>query len=73
KREYERDVAAGAEIQIPKNYFPDDDPSQQPGNQWRAYAHLLFWNWIYEIYEHMPFDISTIGESGEEALEQTGA
>jgi homoserine O-succinyltransferase len=73
KREYERDVASGAEIQVPKNYFPEDDPSQQPGNQWRAYAHLLFWNWIYEIYEHTPFNISKIGDTGETPLEQTGS
>jgi len=73
KREYERDVATGADIQVPKYYFPDDDPSQRPGNQWRAYAHLLFWNWIYEIYENTPFDISKIGETGETAFGQTGS
>jgi homoserine O-succinyltransferase len=60
-RESERDLAAGAEIQVPKNYFPDDDPSKHPVNHWRSYAHLLFWNWIYEMYENTPYDISEIG------------
>ena len=73
KREYERDLAAGADIQVPKNYFPDDDPSKPPVNHWRSYAHLLFWNWIYEIYENTPHDISEIGETGETPLEQTGS
>ena len=74
QREYERDLATGAEIDMPKNYFPDDDPTQPPVNQWRAYAHLLFWNWIYEIYENTPYDISKIGLAGGAAspLKQTG-
>ncbi len=74
QREYERDLATGAEIDMPKNYFPDDDPTQAPVNQWRAYAHLLFWNWIYEIYENTPYDISKIGLEGSVAspLKQIG-
>jgi homoserine O-succinyltransferase len=73
KREYERDLAAGAEIQLPRNYFPDDDPSKPPVNHWRSYAHLLFWNWIYEIYENTPYDISEIGSAASAPLEQTGS
>ena len=69
KREYERDLAAGRDIQIPKNYFPEDDPSREPNNQWRAFAHLLFWNWINEMYQHAPYDISRIGEPGTTELE----
>ncbi len=61
KGEYERDVAAGELIQIPKNYFPDDNPKRPPTNQWRSYAHLLFWNWIGEMYQGTPFEISQIG------------
>ena len=61
KREYERDVAAGEAIELPKHYFPDDDPAQEPINQWRSYAHLLFWNWINEIYQTTPYDIEQIG------------
>jgi homoserine O-succinyltransferase len=73
KREYERDLAAGVEIDIPKYYFPDDDPAKPPVNQWRAYAHLLFWNWIYEIYENTPYDISKIGNVTAPPLKQTGS
>ena len=62
KREYERDLATDAEIHMPKNYFPEDDPSIPPINQWRSYAHLLFWNWINEMYQNAPYDIAQIGE-----------
>ncbi|MCI4661714.1 MAG: homoserine O-succinyltransferase [Neomegalonema sp.] len=55
-REYQRDVDAGKEIQLPENYFPDDDPSQKPRNRWRGHAHLLFANWLNEIYQNVPFD-----------------
>jgi len=61
KGEYERDLATGQEIQVPRNYFPGDDPKQQPINQWRATAHLLFWNWIGSMYQSTPYDISQIG------------
>ena len=69
KDEYERDLAAGEAIQLPKNYFPDDDPEKPPVNQWRAYSHLLFWNWINEMYQHTPFDISQIGRKPAEVAE----
>ena len=59
--EYERDQAAGRNTGLPLNYFPDDDPSKKPRNCWRAYAHLLFGNWINEMYQTTPFDISQIG------------
>jgi homoserine O-succinyltransferase len=74
KREYQRDVKAGQLIQVPKNYFPADDPKRKPTNQWRSYAHLLFWNWIGEIYQETPYDISRIGErtsAKEAALDKT--
>jgi homoserine O-succinyltransferase len=54
--EYRRDVAAGTPIAKPANYFPDDDPSRQPENRWRSHAHLLFGNWINELYQSTPFD-----------------
>lgn len=58
--EYDRDVAAGLEIQIPRNYFPNDDPTQEPMNLWRAHAHLLFWNWLATVYAGTPFNIEEI-------------
>jgi homoserine O-succinyltransferase len=72
KGEYERDIDAGAEIQLPQNYFPGDDPEQPPVNQWRAYAHLLLWNWINEMYQHTPYDISQIGREGAPTLAEAG-
>jgi homoserine O-succinyltransferase len=61
KEEYDRDVAAGTTINVPMNYYPDDDPSRQPMNRWRSHAHLLYGNWINEIYQATPFDIARIG------------
>lgn len=61
KQEYDRDVAAGGEITLPVNYFPDDDPSRPPLNRWRSHAHLLYGNWINEIYQNTPYDMTAIG------------
>lgn len=61
KAEYDRDVAAGAEINFPCNYFPGDDPSRPPADRWRSHAHLLYGNWINEIYQTTPFDPADIG------------
>ncbi|WP_299934198.1 homoserine O-succinyltransferase [uncultured Pelagimonas sp.] len=61
KEEYDRDVAAGKPINVPANYYPDDDPSQPPQNRWRSHAHLLYCNWINEIYQTTPFKMSDIG------------
>ncbi len=61
KTEYDRDMAAGKEIQVPKNYFPDDDPSRYPKVIWRSHANLLFSNWLnYYVYQETPYDITTI-------------
>ena len=62
KEEYERDVSAGKPIAIPHNYFPDDDPSSEPQNRWRSHAHLLFGNWINQVYQTAPFDLSGVGK-----------
>ncbi|WP_368343699.1 homoserine O-succinyltransferase [Pelagovum sp. HNIBRBA483] len=61
KEEYDRDVAAGTPINVPVNYYPDDDPSQPPQNRWRSHAHLLYGNWVNEIYQSTPYDINEIG------------
>ncbi|WP_194095437.1 homoserine O-acetyltransferase MetA [Marivivens aquimaris] len=61
KEEYDRDVAAGKPINVPANYYPNDDPSQKPQNRWRSHAHLLYGNWINEIYQTTPYDLSAIG------------
>jgi homoserine O-succinyltransferase len=61
KQEYDRDVAEGTAINVPVNYYPNDDPSQAPLNRWRSHAHLLYGNWINEIYQTTPFDMDLIG------------
>ena len=64
--EYQRDLGNaqvdGASIALPVNYFPHDDPNQKPLNRWRSHAHLLFGNWISEIYLTTPFDMARIGQ-----------
>ena len=48
-------------INVPVNYYPDDDPSKPPQNRWRSHAHLLYGNWLTEVYESTPFDLNEIG------------
>ena len=59
--EYWRDTNAGKPIDLPANYFPKNDPRVQPENRWRSHAHLLFGNWINEVYQSTPFDLKDIG------------
>jgi homoserine O-succinyltransferase len=59
--EYFRDREANVPISIPTNYFPDDDWRRQPLNRWRSHAHLLFGNWINQVYQTTPFDVREIG------------
>ncbi len=61
--EYFRDVNAGVPIKMPHNYFPHNDPSLAPQNRWRGHAHLLFGNWINEIYQTTPYDLEEIGKA----------
>ena len=61
KEEYDRDVAAGKPINVPKNYYPEDDPTRVPTNRWRSHAHLLYGNWINQIYQDTPYDLAEIG------------
>lgn len=65
KWEYDRDVSKGLSIEIPKNYYPNNDPSRQPYNTWRAHANLLFSNWLnYYVYQETPFELNVnINES----------
>ena len=59
--EYFRDVNRGLTIELPKNYFPDDDPKNIPPNVWRGHAHLLFSNWLnYFVYQNTPYDLDKI-------------
>mgnify|MGYP001402974415 FL=1 len=54
--EYERDLAKGLDIHMPENYFPNDNPKEEPLNTWRAHTHLLFSNWLnYYVYQETPY------------------
>ena len=61
KGEYDRDVDKGLPIHVPKNYYPQDDPSQVPTVRWRGHANLLFSNWLnYYVYQVTPYDVNQI-------------
>ena len=63
QREYVRDKNLGLLISVPKNYFPDDDDTQDPIVRWRSHANLLYSNWLnYFVYQTTPYDIMTIGQ-----------
>lgn len=60
--EYERDVRAGIDPDVPVNYFPDDDPAREPLCMWRAQAQLLYTNWLnYYVYQTTPYDVTRVG------------
>ena len=60
-REYRRDIAAGKTIAVPRNYFPNDDPTRAPIVSWRSHAHLLYSNWLnYFVYQTTPYDLEKI-------------
>ena len=59
--EYERDRDKGLAIDVPKNYYPGDDPTQLPLVRWRSHANLLFSNWLnYYVYQETPYDLSEL-------------
>lgn len=61
KKEYLRDLSAGLNPEIPKNYFPNDNPAEEPVVRWRAHANLIYSNWLnYFVYQSTPYDINTI-------------
>lgn len=60
--EYERDVRAGIDPDVPVNYFPDDDPTREPPCTWRAQAQLIYTNWLnYYVYQTTPYDVTRVG------------
>jgi homoserine O-succinyltransferase len=61
KLEYDRDFAKGLPINIPKNYYPNDDPTQPPKVLWKSHASLLFTNWLnYYVYQQTPYHLEDI-------------
>lgn len=62
-KEYKRDLAAGKEIKMPVNYYPDDNPDNPPVVCWRSHANLLYSNWLnYFVYQSTPYDINKISQ-----------
>ncbi|MEG0823689.1 MAG: homoserine O-succinyltransferase [Erysipelotrichaceae bacterium] len=59
-KEYFRDLEKGDNIQIPFNYFPDDDPTQVPYFIWRAHANLLIKNWLNLVYQQTPYNLDDL-------------
>ncbi|WP_042165228.1 homoserine O-acetyltransferase MetA [Paenibacillus gorillae] len=58
KFEYDRDKAKGLAIDVPKNYFPGDNPERLPLSTWRAHANLLYSNWLnYYVYQQTPYEL----------------
>ena len=56
-KEYQRDLAKGLPIHIPRNYYPDDDPTKKPALQWRAHSNNLYTNWLnYYVYQATPYE-----------------
>ena len=59
--EYKRDLAKGLPINMPKNYYLNDDPNNEPLVRWRSHANLLFTNWLnYFVYQETPYDLTKI-------------
>ena len=60
-KEYFRDKDKGLPIDIPYNYFPDNDPQNTPKMNWKGTANLLFNNWLnYFVYQKTPYDLNTL-------------
>ena len=58
KNEYDRDIKKGLKVSVPRNYYPNDDPTKKPIVKWRSHAHLLFANWMnYYVYQQTAFDL----------------
>ena len=61
QNEYFRDLNKGLPIQVPYNYYPDDDPNNKPLLQWRSHSNNLYSNWLnYYVYQTTPYDINEI-------------
>jgi homoserine O-succinyltransferase len=60
--EYRRDIGKRDDVELPKNYYRDDNPDNDPLVRWRAHANLFYANWInYYVYQETPYDINLIG------------
>ncbi len=68
--EYRRDKDKGLDIDLPYNYFPDDDDTKEPVATWRSHAHLLYANWLnYYVYQLTPYEIEEVGSAFDDGIE----
>jgi homoserine O-succinyltransferase len=73
KAEYDRDIAEGLPINIPSNYYPEDDPQRMPIVRWRSAANLLFSNWLnYYVYQGTPFDLNNLTDTDLRGIDGEG-
>ncbi|GMO59399.1 MAG: homoserine O-succinyltransferase [Termitinemataceae bacterium] len=61
-KEYKRDVEKGLPINVPTNYYLNDNPKNQPVVRWRSHAHLFFSNWINYVYQNTPFNLDKLAQ-----------
>lgn len=66
-KEYRRDVAKGLNPSIPKNYYPDDDPSQEPILSWRSSSNCTYTNWLNLVYQETPYDLNELRHVDEDS------
>ncbi|MDO4750247.1 MAG: homoserine O-succinyltransferase [Eubacteriales bacterium] len=65
--EYQRDISRRIPIEMPVNYFPNDDPSLAPVVNWRAHAQLMYSNWLnFYVYQTTPYELTRIGDKQDE-------
>ena len=69
-QEYFRDLSQGKVIQLPFNYFPEDDPQQEPVLTWRSHANLLYRNWLNYVYQMTPYDLQELSAYKQEHNKQ---
>lgn len=62
KQEYDRDTNLGLEQVPPENYYPDNDPTQEPANNWRSHGYLLYNNWLNETYQNTLYDLTQLAD-----------
>jgi homoserine O-succinyltransferase len=61
--EYNRDLKKGLPIDLPKNYYPNDDPNERPMLQWRSHGNILYANWLnYYVYQQTPYEFVDTAE-----------
>ena len=64
-QEYQRDLKAKKNILLPYNYYPNDNPNNKPLNKWRPFAFLLFANWLNQLYQKTPYDLTSLAKNSQ--------